>query len=121
MAKFKLDADLIDGSKKHKVAVQTQRNQRRALVKKLARQGVISVQVVFTKQGIKQTALLTFKTKERVVEELRLLADQLEDSNGNIMNIMLNHSVGFGVELTIETRVMENDPRTKTNRQKVSK
>lgn len=37
MAKFKLDADLLDGSKKHKVAVQTRRNQRRALAKKLAK------------------------------------------------------------------------------------
>jgi len=37
MAKFKLDADLEDGSKKHKVAVQTRRNQRRALAKKLAK------------------------------------------------------------------------------------
>ena len=37
MSKFKLDADLIDGSKKHKVTVQTKRNQKRALVKKLAK------------------------------------------------------------------------------------
>lgn len=37
MPKFKLDADLIDGSKKHKVAVQTRRNQKRALTKKLAK------------------------------------------------------------------------------------
>ena len=37
MPKFKLDSDLIDGSKKHKVAVQTRRNQRCALVKKMAR------------------------------------------------------------------------------------
>jgi len=34
MAKFKLDADLIEGSKKHKVAVQTRRNQKRSLAKK---------------------------------------------------------------------------------------
>ena len=71
------------------------------------------MQTVFTRQGIKQTALLSFKTKERVVEELRMLANQLEDSNGRITNVTLNHSEGFGVELTIETRVMENDPRTK--------
>ena len=37
MAKFKLDLDLIEGSKKHKVAVQTRRNQKRALAKKLAK------------------------------------------------------------------------------------
>jgi len=35
MPKFKLDPDLVDGSKKHKVAVQTRRNQRRALAKKM--------------------------------------------------------------------------------------
>ena len=37
MPKFKLDTDLIEGSKKHKGAVQTRRNQRRALAKKLAK------------------------------------------------------------------------------------
>jgi len=37
MPKFKFDSDLIEGSKKHKVAVQTRRNQRRALAKKLAK------------------------------------------------------------------------------------
>jgi hypothetical protein len=37
MPKFKLDSDLIEGSKKHKVAIQTRRNQRRALAKKLAK------------------------------------------------------------------------------------
>ena len=34
MPKFKLDFDLVGGSKKHKVAVQTRRNQRRAQEKR---------------------------------------------------------------------------------------
>lgn len=70
--------------------------------------------IVFTQRGIKQTAHLSFKSKARVAVELRHLADQLEDSNGKIVNINLNHSEGYGTELTIETRVMENDPRTKS-------
>ena len=37
MPKFKLDSDLIEGSKKHKVTVQTRRNQRRALAKKMGK------------------------------------------------------------------------------------
>lgn len=37
MPKFKLDSDLIEGSKKHKVAVQTSRNQKRALVKNMGK------------------------------------------------------------------------------------
>lgn len=73
------------------------------------------MKIVFTQQGIKQTALLTRKHKELVVEELRRLADQLEDSNGKITNIIFTHNVEYGMELTIETRVMENEPRTKSN------
>ena len=72
------------------------------------------MQTTFIKQGVKQSIVFS-RYKEQVVNALRHLANQLDDSNGRIINVSLNHSEGFGTELTIETHVMENEPRTKSN------
>jgi predicted AlkP superfamily phosphohydrolase/phosphomutase len=73
------------------------------------------MQIVFTQRGVKQSVLLNSQNKERVIDELKRLAEQLEDSNGKIVNISLTYSEGYFPELLIETRVAENEPRTKSN------
>lgn len=71
------------------------------------------MQIIFTDQGIKQSISIS-RYKDQISKGLRNLADQLDHSNGSIVGVELKYEVDYGLALTIETRVKEGEPRTKS-------